>query len=487
MTVKRIPLQEIEDNPWQVRAHEDLEHIAQLAASIGKDGLLQIPVGRRHNGKVQLAFGMSRLAAYKLMKQKQMPVDIKKLNDRRMFELAIIENEDRKDLSPIEQARAMRRAMDEFGMDRTAVGKLFGIQPGSVSNKMNLLDLPDDVQQLVQEGAMPERTARTFVHIARLKPEVASQVAIQAVDETDPERVERLVIDGMRQSAKEIGGPWDRGRVEGKWFKFEAKFRGPLPLKPTQVRNAIRDLADEDGKIAVFENVPSAQTEQVSVAAVVSSILVLYEQGQDPATIVELYGYPETVIDRIEQLRNPPACTTCSFHSVIGDRHFCALKPCLITKKDAMKAREFAKVQRKKDLKGIAAYDKKADGEYKAYPGGSTYYGYGSDGAVAKEIFDKALAGKRDRAHLRLRQQAPSTYYREDGITDSAFAELVAVGPLLAKLEKGMETKQGREGEDWEAKRRQREINALLNDRVTAVILTTAGCIPCILSSLSIR
>lgn len=186
------PLEVIKSNPFQPREMEDEEHIQKLAQSIAEDGLLQTPVGRLIDGDgdpepfaealqqtgedkktlfdrncygVELAFGHSRLAAFRLLQKAgrtefaQMPVLIRDIPDEEMFRLAIRENLERKALTPIEEARAMARYRNEFGKTSAEIGALFGLSESAVRNKLRLIDLPDVAQEKLANGEISEGTA----------------------------------------------------------------------------------------------------------------------------------------------------------------------------------------------------------------------------------------------------------------------------------------------------------------------------------------
>src|SRR5690348_3249528 len=106
-----VPLDLIDPNPYQPRQTEDTEAVAEIADSIARNGLMQIPSARQVNGRYQLAFGHTRLAAFKMLQEECMPLVIRELDDLQMFELGVSENIKRRDLNPIEQAEAMRRYM----------------------------------------------------------------------------------------------------------------------------------------------------------------------------------------------------------------------------------------------------------------------------------------------------------------------------------------------------------------------------------------
>jgi ParB/RepB/Spo0J family partition protein len=235
MSVQHFPLSQIDPNPFQTRG-EDPEHIKQLALSIIDQGLLQIPIGRQVGERVQLAFGHSRLAAYRWIVDVQptsnvegdfttIPVSIRKLTDQEMFELAVRENNDRKDISPLEQARAMNVYREHFGKTSAEIGRLFGLSDSAVRNKIRLLSLPEDVQ--AQAGQISERVLREILTLFDLPACVRERGEGDGWRESKPsgivrdalggktadtihERIERLVIN---ESTNMSEAPWKFDKV----------------------------------------------------------------------------------------------------------------------------------------------------------------------------------------------------------------------------------------------------------------------------------
>jgi ParB/RepB/Spo0J family partition protein len=197
-------------NPWQPRESDPLtgagnaEHIKKIALSIAQDGLMQVPVGRwvfpdgkvvhgmgtadlTGNGiRIQLAFGHSRLAAYKWLEElkdhsnlvgdwTRMPVAIRELTDEEMFRLAVGENLARKDLTPIEEARAMLRYREDFGKTSAEIGALFNLAESSVRNKMRLMGLPADIQAALASGQISEGAARELLRFYDLPEETQAK------------------------------------------------------------------------------------------------------------------------------------------------------------------------------------------------------------------------------------------------------------------------------------------------------------------------
>lgn len=177
------PTNEISANPYQTRTSDDAEHIAKLADDIRMNGLLQIPIARfspNANGPyIELAFGHSRLAAWKIAFPDQpFPVHLRTLTDRQMSDLAASENAQRKNLSAIETALAIKRRCGDFGLTQIEAAKVFGYtSQGSVSNLLRLLELPAPIQDKVNAGELSEGIARSLIPIARLDEDQAVKIA----------------------------------------------------------------------------------------------------------------------------------------------------------------------------------------------------------------------------------------------------------------------------------------------------------------------
>jgi ParB/RepB/Spo0J family partition protein len=178
MTVEMIELDCIYPNPWQTRTGEpDPDYIASLAVDIALNGLLQTPIGRRRGDDeeiVELAFGHNRLAAFVHLAADypdtwgEMPVDIRDLSDEQMANFAWSENEKRRDISPIERAKAIQRRMEDFGWTNRQVEEHLGVDHSTVSNILRLLKLPADIQEAIQKGEVSERQAQAVTVLFEL-------------------------------------------------------------------------------------------------------------------------------------------------------------------------------------------------------------------------------------------------------------------------------------------------------------------------------
>ena len=192
-------------NPYQPRTRHDDEHIKALAISIAEQGLLQMPFGRQVGERIQLAFGHSRLEAFKFLYEtgnpgfEKMPVVLQNLSDEKMFDLAITENAQRQDLTVLETAKAMKRYREEFGKTSAEIGTLFGLSESAVRNKIRLLNLPAEVIAELEGNPVSERVLRELLTLFDL-PEVARQKAEQIEGawnvELRPSYVVRFALNG---------------------------------------------------------------------------------------------------------------------------------------------------------------------------------------------------------------------------------------------------------------------------------------------------
>lgn len=238
-----IKLDLIDPNPWQPRDGEDPEHVAKIAASIEAEGLMQVPVGRRVNGRVQLAFGHTRLAAFKLLRDKRidmryqlMPVQIMELSDEEMFRQGVGENLARKDLTPLEEARAMVRYRDDFGKTSEEIGALFGVADSTVRGKIRLLELPEDVQAQMREAAVSEGTARELVSLFDLPQEMREKAQAAWITDYHPSELVREALAGananyVRERVTRIVRRYGLDLSKAPW-KHDAVFLGAEIVGP---------------------------------------------------------------------------------------------------------------------------------------------------------------------------------------------------------------------------------------------------------------
>ena len=164
--LRTVPISHISPNPHQPRTQMDEVKLAELADSIREHGLIQpLIVHDAGDGQYTLIAGERRWRAAQKAGLTELPVVVKEASPQSMLELAIIENVQRADLNPLEEALAYRQLMDEFGLTQIEVSKRVGKARSTVGNTVRLLDLPPEVQQAVNEGQLTEGHARPLLSL----------------------------------------------------------------------------------------------------------------------------------------------------------------------------------------------------------------------------------------------------------------------------------------------------------------------------------
>ena len=157
-----VPLARITPNPFQPRRHMDDAGLDELAASIREHGVLQPVLVTETLDGYQLVAGERRVRASRLAGLERIPALIRQLADRDQLEVALVENVQRADLDPIDEATAYRQLIDEFGLTQERVADRVGKSRSSVANTLRLLDLHPDVQAAIAEGRISEGHGRAL-------------------------------------------------------------------------------------------------------------------------------------------------------------------------------------------------------------------------------------------------------------------------------------------------------------------------------------
>jgi ParB family chromosome partitioning protein len=195
---RMLPIEFLERNKEQPRHHFNQEHLDELTNSVKEKGVLQ-PILVRSIGidKYQIVAGERRWRAAQKAGIHEVPVVVRDLDDGEVLQVAIIENIQRQDLSSVEEAVAFRRLMDEFGHTQEGVAEVVGKSRSHVANLLRLLSLPQDVQQLVDEGKLSMGHARALIGA-----ENPSAIAKRIVSEGLSVRQVEEIIRGLKGRPK---------------------------------------------------------------------------------------------------------------------------------------------------------------------------------------------------------------------------------------------------------------------------------------------
>jgi ParB family transcriptional regulator, chromosome partitioning protein len=213
--LRELPIELIAPSPTQPRRRFDQDALQALAGSLGERGVLQpVLVRPRPGGTYELVAGERRWRAAQIAGLEAIPALVRPRDDAETLELALIENMAREDLSPIEEARACAALVEELGLTREEVGRRVGRGRVAVSNLVRLLDLPDDVIELLQEGSLSEGHGRAL--LLAEDHGVRSRLSRTAVQEGWSVRtVEARAREANTSTGTEQRRGGKRGRVAG--------------------------------------------------------------------------------------------------------------------------------------------------------------------------------------------------------------------------------------------------------------------------------
>ncbi|MGN0547050.1 MAG: ParB/RepB/Spo0J family partition protein [Acutalibacteraceae bacterium] len=188
-----IPQEDIYPNPNQPRSRFDFDELEGLAQSIRQNGIIQ-PIAVRINsqGQYELISGERRLRASRLVGVPQIPCIIMEVDDRKSALFALLENVQRSDLGFFEEAQAIEKLINDFGMSRDEVCKRLGKAPPTISNKLRLLRLPEEIRLKITQENLTERHARALLRLTS-NSQMERAMSIVAEKRLNVAETERLV------------------------------------------------------------------------------------------------------------------------------------------------------------------------------------------------------------------------------------------------------------------------------------------------------
>ncbi len=219
--ITTLPLQRIEPNPNQPRKRFDEVELQALADSIAQHGLLQpLAVRDMGNGYYQIIAGERRWRACRLAGLSEVPVTVVEADDRTVMELALVENLQREDLNPMEEAEGYRVLLEEYGLTQEQAAQQVGKSRSAVANALRLLTLSDEVRALVENGELTAGHARALLTLpdGRLQKAAAQKILAlrlsvrqaeamckrMAAEEKPKEEPEPLAVDYIAECEKHL-------------------------------------------------------------------------------------------------------------------------------------------------------------------------------------------------------------------------------------------------------------------------------------------
>ena len=205
-----LPISQVEPGLKQPRKRFDEESLQDLADSIRIHGIIQpLTVRRLSSGYYQIIAGERRWRAAKLAGLSEIPAVIIEADDRKVMELGLIENLQREDLNPAEEARGFQTLMEEYGLTQEQVADRMGKSRPAIANTLRLLALPEDLLTLVEEGTLSAGHARAILGAptAELQREAAKQVVSRGLSVRQTEQLVKLLQKQPEETRK--GGSTD--------------------------------------------------------------------------------------------------------------------------------------------------------------------------------------------------------------------------------------------------------------------------------------
>ena len=225
-----VPVDQIHPNPRQPRKRFDGEGVGGLAESVKAQGLIQPVVLRpRLEGGYELIAGERRWRAARAAGIETVPAVVRDADDRETLLLGLVENVAREDLSPVDEARAYALLLDEFSLSLGEIAERVGKSKPTVSNRMRLLELPDDVLAMVGRQELTEGHAR----------------AVLAVPDQDGRRklARRVVREGLSVRATERAARWAGARTK------ERRASSVDPVLAGRIKEAVKHLTGFEAKV----------------------------------------------------------------------------------------------------------------------------------------------------------------------------------------------------------------------------------------------
>ena len=230
--IVELKLEKIFPNPDQPRKHFDEDKLIDLAESIKEHGVLQPIIVTPRDDKYMIIAGERRFRATNRAGLKTIPALIRELDDEKIMELALIENVQRDDLNPIEEARAYELLQTRYGYTQDKLAKRMGKSRSAIANSTRLLGLPEDVQQLVQDGKLSVGHVRPMlsINIPEWQSVFAQEVYQSGLSVRDVEKMVKKAID--------------EGHIT--WETEEVLFQAPQKYKklPSELRVLQDQLAE---------------------------------------------------------------------------------------------------------------------------------------------------------------------------------------------------------------------------------------------------
>ena len=255
----KVSIQEIHPNPNQPRTHFNETQLQELSESIREHGVLQPLLVRKGLEGYEIIAGERRYQAAKIAGIDELPVIIKDVDDQEMLALALIENLQRSDLNPIEEAKGYRQLIQASGMTQEALSKAVSKSRSAITNSLRLLDLPEVVQDMLYDGKLSAGHARAILAVpfedARIK--LAEKVVAEGLSVRATENLAPLFSVGDTPKAPRPVTPQSYKKAAR---VLRQVFNTNVRVKATRGKNKIEiEFKDEDDLARILTQVMASQ------------------------------------------------------------------------------------------------------------------------------------------------------------------------------------------------------------------------------------
>lgn len=199
--VMLIDINKIEPNKSQPRKNFSESSLEELAQSIKQYGVIQPIIVKKSSGGYELVAGERRWRASKIAGIKEIPAIIKDYDEDKLFEIALVENLQREDLNPIEEAMGYSKLSDNFGLSQEEISKRVGKSRSAVANSIRLLSLDDNTQALVKSGKLSAGHARTIIPVDDEKQrfELAERIIEEELSVRETENIVKKILENKKE------------------------------------------------------------------------------------------------------------------------------------------------------------------------------------------------------------------------------------------------------------------------------------------------
>lgn len=257
-----LSISEIVRNPNQPRKTFDEDKLAELADSIRQNGVLQPILVRRKGQKYEIVAGERRYQASKLAGLKEIPAVVREIDDDKVFQLALIENLQRSDLSPIEEAKGYKQLLTSRSLTQEELAKILSKSRSAIANTLRLMDLPVEVQHMMEQGLLAAGHARAILAVpseeGRIK--LAKKVVTESLTVRQTENLAPLFSVEHTETRTRVAAPQSFKRAARELRKM---LDTNVKVKQVRGKNKIEiEFKDEDELARILAQIQPGKEEE---------------------------------------------------------------------------------------------------------------------------------------------------------------------------------------------------------------------------------